>query len=160
MKRSPEPRSVKDSESIFTHVVRAEDINMHGTLFGGKMMAFMDTTAAIAAMRHAGRNCVTERVSDISFLAPVRTGHILEIVARIDFTARSSMEVGVQAFREDHMTGDKRMVCEAHFIFVAIDSEGSPVPTPGLTIETDEERERFEAGQRRYETHRTTRNQG
>ena len=154
------PRTIKESESVFTHVVRAEDINMHGTLFGGKMMAFMDTTAAISAMRHAGRNCVTVSVSDISFLAPVRTGHILEIRAHVNFTARSSMEVSVEAFREDHMTGDRRIVCDAHFVFVAIDREGNTVPTPSLRIVNEEEQLRFDEGKARYEEGRRTRKQG
>lgn len=155
--QSQKPHTVAYSASVFTHIVRAEDINMHGTLFGGKMMAFMDTTAAIAAMRHGGCNCVTAYVSDISFLAPVRMGHILEIISRVQFTARSSMEVLVEAHREDHISGDKRLVCEAHFVFVATDREGSPVPTPGLILETDEDRKRFAAGKARYEAQKAAR---
>jgi len=133
------------------YIIRAEDLNMHGSLFGGKMMAIMDTTAAIAAMRHAQRNCVTVHVSDISFIAPVRMGHILTIDASVHFTARTSMEVGVTAIREDHITGDTKRVCRAFFTFVAIDGESQPVPVPQVIPETEADKRHNLEAAKRYE---------
>ncbi len=148
------PKSASASHAILQHIARAEDLNMHGSFFGGKMMSLMDTTAAIAAMRHAQRNCVTAHISDISFIAPVRMGHILSMEARVHFTARTSMEVGVTAIREDHVTGDTKLVCRAIFTFVAIDSENQPAPVPPVTLETDEDRRLNAQAQRRYDARR------
>lgn len=151
------PKPASASHATLQHIARAEDLNMHGSFFGGKMMALMDTTAAIAAMRHAQRNCVTAHISDVGFIAPVRMGHILSIEARVHFTARTSMEVGVTAIREDHVTGDKKLVCRAFFTFVAIDSESKPVPVPEVVLESDDDRRLNRQAQRRYEERKARR---
>jgi len=145
------PKTSDETEAILTHIVRAEDMNMHGSLFGGKMMAFMDTCAAIAAMRHGGRNCVTARIGHVSFTAPVRMGHILELRSRVVFTARSSMDIHVSAMREDHVTGDRKEVCSAYFTFVAIDGDQQPVTIPPVDLVTDDDRHHNAICQQRYE---------
>jgi uncharacterized protein (TIGR00369 family) len=154
------PKPASESAAILQHIIRAEDLNMHGSLFGGKMVALMDTTAAIAAMRHARRNCVTAHISDVSFLAPVRLGHILTLTARVHFTARTSMEIVVNAQREDAITGDKKTVCRAFLTFVAIDSENQPVEVPEVILETDEDRRGNAEAKQRYEMRKTARESG
>lgn len=149
------PKRASESAATLQYIIRAEDLNMHGSLFGGKMMSLMDTTAAIAAMRHAQRNCVTVHIGDVSFLAPVRLGHILTLDARIHFTARTSMEVGVTAIREDHITGDKKRVCRAYFTFVAIDGENQPVAVPPVLVESEEEQRHHAEARVRYESRKT-----
>lgn len=153
MPLTPKPSSA--SRATMQYIIRAEDLNMHGSLFGGKMMSIMDTTAAIAAMRHAQRNCVTVHVSDISFIAPVRMGHILTIEASVHFTARTSMEVGVTALREDHITGDTKRVCRAFFTFVAIDSENQPVSIPAVIPETESDKRHNSDAKLRYDARKS-----
>ena len=145
------PLTPSVSQSTITHIVRQEDLNMHGSFFGGAMMALMDTCAAVAAMRHTRRNCVTARMSDVSFLAPVRLGHILTLTGRVHFTANTSLIVGVRAVREDHISGDTKEVCRALITFVAIDAENQPVKVPPIEPETDEDRRLMEVAQSRYE---------
>lgn len=145
------PKSADETQAVLTHIVRAEDMNMHGSLFGGKMMAFMDTCAAIAAMRHGGRNCVTARIGHVSFTAPVRMGHILELTSRVVFTARSSMDIYVHAVREDHVTGDRKEVCSAYFTFVAIDSDQQPVMIAPVELVTESDHHHHAICKKRYE---------
>lgn len=146
-----------ETAAIMMHVIRAEDLNMHGSLYGGRMMSLLDTTAAIPAMRHGQRNCVTGHVSDIAFTAPARLGHIVIINARLTFAARSSMEVFVRAEREDHVTGDRKEICRAYFTFIAIDDDNAPASVPPLEPQTDDEKRMFEQAKARYEERKASR---
>lgn len=145
-----QPRKPSESQAVLTHIVRQENLNMHGSFFGGAMMALLDTCAAVAAMRHGRRNCVTARMSDVSFLAPVRLGHILTLTARVIFSGGTSMEVSVRAVREDHITGDTKEVCRANLTFVAIDSESQPVSVPPVEPETDDDKRLYDMAYERY----------
>ena len=149
-------RKSSESVAVFTHIVRAEDLNMHGSLFGGKLMAFMDTCAAITAMRHSQRNCVTAYISDVHFQAPVRMGHILNIRSSLHFTARTSMEILCAATREDHLSGDVKEVCCALFTFVALDSDNLPTAVAPVELETHEDKRLNAEAKTRYEARKHT----
>ncbi|MCK6440806.1 MAG: acyl-CoA thioesterase [Planctomycetes bacterium] len=148
------PVKASASEAILTHIIRSEDLNMHGSLFGGKMLSLMDNCAAITAMRHSKRGCVTVSISDVSFLAPVRMGNIVTLRSRLHFTARSSMELLCTAVREDHVSGDLKEVCRAYFTFVAIDSDNQSVPVPPVELETAEDRALNAEAKARYDARR------
>lgn len=94
--------------------------------FGGRLLALMDTCSAMAAMRHSRRNCVTVSIDKVDFVAPVRHGFLLDLTARVHLTARTSMEIYVSAFAENPLTGDRKLVCEAFFSFVALDGDDTP----------------------------------
>lgn len=132
-----------------TQIVQPNDTNAIGTVFGGKVMAMMDEVAAMAAQRHARKVVVTASVDALDFLAPVKMGHYLIVKAKVNFAARTSMEVGVTAFAEDPLTGETRQTSSAFFTFVAIDSFGRPAPVPALLPETADERRCFDEAQER-----------
>lgn len=134
-----------------TEIVFPTDTNMYGTIFGGKVMQYMDKIAAIAAMRHAGKNVVTASMDSLDFLAPVRLGEAVNLCAFVTWTHRSSMEVYVTVHSENLMSGVKKKTATAFFTFVAVNENGKPIAVMPIHPETDEERQLHRQAPIRYE---------
>jgi len=147
----PTAKPASASQAHLMWIVQPQDLNRHGTLFGGQLLALMDRAAAMAAMRHARGDCVTVSIDKVDFLAPVRHGYMIDLTARVHFTARTSMEIYVDAVSEEPSTGDRQRVCEAFFSFVGIDEEGRPMPIPQVELETDQDRALNVEARARYE---------
>ncbi|MBX3475431.1 MAG: acyl-CoA thioesterase [Planctomycetes bacterium] len=152
-----EPKPASASESRLTWIVAPQDLNINGTLFGGQLLALMDRVAAIAAMRHARQSCVTVSIDKVDFLAPVRHGNLLDLTARIHFTARTSMEIYVDAWAEQPHSGERTHVCAAFFSFVAVDQNQRPAAIPQVALETDRDRELSREATARYEARKAAR---
>jgi acyl-CoA hydrolase len=143
------PKHPTDSLTITTEHVLPNDTNALGNLFGGRLLQWMDTTAAISAQRHCNRVVVTATVNNVSFKEPIKLGSVVTLEAKVSRSFNSSMEIFIEVFVEDLVTGKKRKCNEAIYTFVAIDQNGSPLPVPELIPETDREKERFEGALRR-----------
>ncbi len=148
---SPLPgKPVRDSQAIYTELTLPNDANSLGTLFGGKLMQYVDLCAAISAVRHARCPVVTASVDNLTFLYPVRIGQLVVLKSSVNRVFRTSMEVGVKVWVEDLLTGDIKHVSSAYLTFVALDKDRQRVPIVPAIPETGEERRRWEhAGQRR-----------
>jgi acyl-CoA hydrolase len=125
------------------------DANPVGTIMGGRVMHFIDVAAAIAAVRHAGRPCVTASVDRIDFHAPVHVGDLLVLKSSVNYVGTTSMEVGVRVEVEDRQTGARRHTSSAYLTFVAVSDERQPTPVPQLVPESEDEKRRHEEGRRR-----------
>jgi len=132
-----------------TEVVLPNDTNHVGNLFGGKLMQWVDITAAIAAQRHCGRVVVTASINHVSFDKPIKQNSVITLEAKVSRAFTSSMEVIVDVFMENPATGEKTKCNEAILTFVAIDQNGSPLQVPALTPETELEKKRFDGALRR-----------
>jgi acyl-CoA hydrolase len=148
---TPKPKPAGASQSHLMWIVQPQDLNRHGTLFGGQLLALMDRAAAMAAMRHTRGDCVTVSIDKVDFLAPVGHGFMIDLTARVHFTARTSMEIYVDAVSEDPGSGDRQRVCEAFFSFVGVDSDGRPMPIPQVELETEQDRRLNQEARARYE---------
>ena len=146
---SMKPKFARESLTINTESVLPNDTNHVGGLFGGRLMQWMDITTAIAAHRHCKRVVVTASVNNVSFDQQIKQGSIITLEAKVSRAFSTSMEVYVDVFVEDSITGEKRRCNHAYFTFVAIDQNGSPLPVPELIPETEEEKKRFEGALRR-----------
>jgi acyl-CoA hydrolase len=113
-----------------------------GVMFGGIMMQWIDVCAGVAAMRLAGGAVLTASIDRLDFLSPVKVGEIVILQAQVNFTARTSMEVGVRVETEDMRTASRRYVTKAYLTFVAVDERGRPRPVPRLQLVTDEDTRR------------------
>ncbi len=121
------------------------DLNAHGTLFGGRVMQVVDSLAAIVAKRHSGKVCVTLGIDSVRFLNPAGRGDILVCMASVNRTWRTSMEVGVKVIAEDFRTLDQKGILSAYFTFVAVDDDHKPVEVIPVIPETEEQIKRFGA---------------
>ncbi len=131
-------------------LVLPNDTNVLGNVLGGKVMHLMDMCAAMAATRHCREVVVTVAVDQLSFRDPVRVGELMSVRGSVNYTDKTSMEVGVRVEAEHPLTGKRRHTSSGYFTFVALDGEGQPTPVPKVVPQSKEERRRFsEARQRR-----------
>jgi acyl-CoA hydrolase len=113
-----------------------------GVMFGGIMMQWIDVCAGVAAMRHAAGAVLTASIDRLDFLSPVRVGEIVVLQATVNYTSRTSMEVGCRVETEDMRTGERRYVTKAYLTFVAVDDHGKPRAIQPLELVTEEDHRR------------------
>lgn len=146
-----EGKPVRISRTIMTQIVFPSDTNSYGTMFGGKVMEYIDKIAAIASMRHARKPVVTASSDSLDFLAPIRLGEAIELEAFVTWTHRSSMEVYVKVKSENLLTGEQRTTATSFLTFVALDESGKPAPVPPIFPETEEEKALHQSAPERFE---------
>jgi acyl-CoA hydrolase len=143
------PKKTIESRTINTEVVLPNDTNHLGNLFGGRLMQWIDITAAICAQRHSGRVVVTAAINQVSFEQPIKQNSVVTMEANVSRAFNSSMEVIVDVYVENPVTGVKTKCNEAILTFVAVDQNGSPLPVPPIEPETELEKKRYDAALRR-----------
>ena len=141
-------RKAIDTLSIATKVVLPNDTNTLGNLFGGELLAWMDVIASVAAHRHCRRVVVTASVNNVSFKKPIKQASIVTLEAKVSRSFYSSMEIIIDVFVEDQVTGAREKCNDAIYTFVAVDQHGGPIQVPELIPESKEEIERFNAALR------------
>ncbi|MCS6856076.1 MAG: acyl-CoA thioesterase [Sandaracinaceae bacterium] len=137
-KASPQGNSIdvsaeRPTEARLIEMVFPEQTNHYGTLFGGQALALMDKAAFIAASRYARRTVVTASSERVDFHVPIRQGQLVELIARVVGTGRTSMQVEVELYAEDLLSGDRKLATKGRFVLVALDAHGSPTPVPPLS---------------------------
>ena len=136
-------RTPRDSAVEMTQLVLPGDANILGGVFGGTVMAWVDIAGAIAARRHSGHIAVTASVDAMHFIAPIMVGDIANVRATVNWTGRTSMEVGVRVDGENPDTGTHYHTLSAYLTYVAISKKRKPIPVPPIVPETTEEKRRF-----------------
>ncbi|MDQ1912273.1 acyl-CoA thioesterase [Paenibacillus sp. GD4] len=134
-----EQRYARESRCYKTARIFPTDVNNHNTLFGGKLMAYIDDIASIAASKHCRCSVVTASTDSVDFLAPVRTTDSVCLEAFVTWTGRSSMEVFVKVITEDLRTGVRDIAATSFLTFVALDENKKPVTVPRVVPESAEE---------------------
>lgn len=144
-------KRVAESTVEMTELVLPQDTNPLGNIFGGRVMQLIDIAGGVAAMRHARRIVATVSVDRMDFKHPIKMGQIVTLKAYVVYTGRTSMEVQVDVFSEEPITGDRIHTTSAHLIYVALNQAGQPVTVPPIIPETEAEKERFEEARKRRE---------
>jgi acyl-CoA hydrolase len=142
-------KKASETLAVTTKVILPNDTNTLGNLFGGQLMAWMDMIASVSAHRHSRRVVVTASVNNVSFNSPINHASIVTLEAKVSRAFNSSMEVFVDVYVEDNVTGKRIRSNEAIFTFVAVDQNGGPIQVPELIPETEEEIERYTGALRR-----------
>lgn len=148
---APESRSMSYSRGEISTIVMPHMQNVRGDLFGGNLMALVDQAAAVAAIRHAGGPAVTAAIDRVDFREPIPVGALVTCVGTVDCVGNSSMDITVEVYSENPVTGERRHTHTAHVVFVAIDEHGRPKRVPRLIPETPEEEARYERARRHRE---------
>jgi acyl-CoA hydrolase len=131
-------------------VVLPNDANLLGNILGGRVMHLIDITGAIAAHRHANSHVVTASVDYIDFRNPIKVGELIMLRSEVNRAFHTSIEVGVEVFSENVLTGKRTHTSSAYVTYVAIDQNDQPHPVPPVVPRTAAERRRYrEAGIRR-----------
>ena len=117
-------------------------------LFGGQLMAWIDIIGAVAARRFARSAVTTVCVDNLTFIGPAHLNDTVVQDARVTWAGRTSLEVRVDSYVEQP-DGSRTLVNRAYAVYVALDENERPAPVPAFTPETEEERQEYEAAQRR-----------
>ena len=125
-------------------IVFPNDTNPYGTMFGGTTYALMDRSVFLAANEHACRNVVTAASERVDFSVSIKQGEIVEAVARVVHTSRTSMIVRVDLNARSPLEQAWRRCTSGYFTMVAVDEMGTPVPVPALTLRIAAERAEWE----------------
>lgn len=116
-------------ELISTHVCKGQNIGVHGNLFGGVMISWLDEAAAVFCAQVCGTpRMVTKCISEVIFNKPVRPGQIIKIYGDVKQIGSSSITVSLEARRHSVVNGSQKAVCNVEMTFVRIDGDGEPVP--------------------------------
>ena len=143
-------RPVAFSKTTMTELVLPSHTNALGTVFGGTIMSWIDVAAAICAHRHARKSVVTAHVDELTFVASVYKGWVVNLYASLNFVGKTSMEVGVRVEGENPENSERLHMATAYLTFVALDSRGKPTSQiPQIEPQTEEEKRRHQAAQLR-----------
>ncbi|MEN1968077.1 acyl-CoA thioesterase [Lentibacillus sp. N15] len=143
--------AIGDSKTIQTRLVLPPDTNHLNTIFGGKILAYIDELAALTAMKHANSVVVTASIDSVDFLSPAKAGDSLILEAMVTYTGTSSMEVYVKVHAHDLIKDERRLTTESFLTMVAVDEKGEPIPVPSVFPETEEEGQLFRSTPSRKE---------
>ncbi|MFX3632815.1 MAG: acyl-CoA thioesterase [Candidatus Pristimantibacillus sp.] len=152
-----EQRYSRESKCIKTARVFPTDVNNHNTLFGGKLMAYIDDIASISATKHCRYSVVTASTDSVDFLHPIRPTDYVSLESFVTWNGRTSVEVFVKVIKEDLLSGEKKVAATSFLTFVALDENNKPVPVPAVIPETEEELKLFELAPQRADMRRIRR---
>ena len=144
-------KTVKNTHVIMHELILPNDTNLLGNVLGGRVMHLMDMCAAMSAYKHARTAVVTASVDRLDFLAPAKMGEIMILKSSVNYTGKSSMEVGVRIESENPKTGDIYHTSSAYLTFVSLNENGKPKRVDNINPENDNEIRRFNEGRIRHE---------
>jgi acyl-CoA hydrolase len=145
-------KTVKESQVEMIELVLPNDTNILGNLLGGRLMHWIDISAALAAARHCNSVAVTAAMDNLNFHKPVLLGNIVRLKASVNRAFNTSMEVGVRVEVEDIKTGGVMHSNSAYLTFVSIDSVTKKnIKVPEVFPETEDEIRRYSQALKRRE---------
>jgi uncharacterized protein (TIGR00369 family) len=144
--------STSASRIRLSRVLDARSANLYGNVHGGAIMRLVDEAAGVVASRHSGGRSVTAVVDEMQFLVPVHVGDLVTCDAQVNWTGRTSCEIGVRVTAQpwDQAGEAGRHVASAYLVFVAIDDMEHPREIPPVMPENDEDRRRFREAEIRH----------
>ncbi|WP_153722503.1 acyl-CoA thioesterase [Sporosarcina cascadiensis] len=145
-------KSMSESRTIQSKLVLPPDTNHIQSIFGGKVLAYIDEIAAICAMKHAGTMAaVTASIDSVDFVSPAMLGEMIELEAVVTSVGRTSMEVFVSVHSKNLVTGETKLTTESFCTMVAVDDTNRPVPVPKIYPESEAEKRLFDTAPARRE---------
>lgn len=153
-------KKIEDSKTEQVHLLRYEDINGEGRLFGGKLVSWIDEVAGTTAKRHAQTRATTASIDNLVFKNPAFLDELVVISGRVTYVGNTSMEVRVDTYVEE-LGGVRRPINRAYLTMVSLDMDGNPVPIRyGIEMETVEQQGEMEGALKRIELRKTRRAEG
>ena len=135
-----------DKKSLYMTVLMTPDMaNFAGKVHGGTLLKFLDQVAYSCASRYAGTYAVTLSVDRVLFRDAILVGELVSFSASVNYTGRTSLEVGIRVDTENIRDGTRRHTNSSYFTMVAVDDAGNPVAVPQLAPVTELEHTRHDA---------------
>lgn len=142
----------KQEKSLYMTVLMTPEMaNFSGNVHGGAILKLLDQVAYTCAARYCKSYVVTASLDQVVFKGPIKIGELVTFKANVNYVGRTSMEVDIKVFAENLETREPRHTNSCYFTMVAMGKDGRSIPVPPLQIETELERQLFEAGKMRKE---------
>lgn len=152
-------KRIEDSLTEQQYLICPTHINHYGRLFGGQLLKWIDELAGIVAIRHCGATVTTAAIDNLQFQAPAYTGDMIVLRGMVTYVGRTSMEVRVDTYREA-LNGTREMINRAYIDMVCINCKGEPMEVPDLCVETEDQRQEYEAAKKRKQLRKQRRQEG
>jgi len=141
-----------DSAKLSMTVLMTPDqANFSGNVHGGTILKYLDQVAYACASRYAGSYVVTLSVDQVTFRQPVYVGELVTFLASVNFTGRTSMEVGIKVITENIREKSVRHTNSCFFTMVAVGEDGRPIEVPKLEPVTADQKRRYQNALQRRE---------
>jgi acyl-CoA hydrolase len=138
------PRSLQMSV-----LVTPDMANFSGHMHGGDLLKYLDKVAYSCAMRYSASYVVTLSVDKVLFKQPIYIGELLTFLALVNYTGKTSMEIGIKVIAEDLVKKSLRHTNSCYVTMVALDEKGSPKAIPPFVPQSPEEQLRFDRAKKR-----------
>jgi acyl-CoA hydrolase len=139
----------REHKTEMTLLVTPDMSNFGGKMHGGELLKLLDKVAYTCAMRYCGQYVVTLSVDKVLFKGPVAIGELIYLKAAVNYTGRTSMEVGIQVTSENLEGGTVRHTNSCYFTMVAVDKDGKPTTIEPLQPQTEVEKRRWKDAEER-----------
>ncbi|WP_233202976.1 acyl-CoA thioesterase [Chitinimonas sp. BJB300] len=136
-------------ELSMTVLMTPDMANFSGNVHGGSILKLLDQVAYACASRYAGSYVVTLSVDQVTFARPIHVGELVTFLACINYTGRSSMEVGIRVIAEHVSQRSVRHTNSCFFTMVAVGDDGKPVSVPPLQPHDEDARRRWKEAELR-----------
>src|SRR6056300_1121680 len=114
---------------ISTHPIKKSDLGFHANLFGGKLLAWLDASAAAYAMQVCDTpRMVTVKIDECNFTKPAKEGQLLKIYGGVAEIGNTSITLYMEARSHNVYNGKQNVILNTKIKFVRIDEMGDPVP--------------------------------
>lgn len=143
-------KQISESKIEQSYIIMPKHINQNGHLFGGQLVAWIDETAGLVALRHSQSMVVTASIDKLVFISSVKIKDIVVLNTYITYTGRTSMEIKVDSYVWK-LDGTRKLINEAYVSMVTANEDFRPVEVPGLILDTAKEKEIYQAGYERYQ---------
>lgn len=110
-------------------ICMGKDIGIHGNMFGGILMAWIDEAAAAFATEYCYTpNMVTLKVGELHFKRPIKVGNHIRLYGEVVHLGTSSIVLNIEVRKYNLYSGGETVVCTTSITFVRIDDDGNPTP--------------------------------
>ncbi len=142
----------RSKDLTMTLLMTPDKANFSGTnVHGGEILKMLDHVAYACAARYTGNYAVTLSVDMVLFKHPIKVGSLVTFYASVNYTGRTSMEIGIKVISEDIKEKTRKHTNVCYFTMIAVDAEGKPTPVPKLELETEDDKRRYNDAIRRKE---------
>ena len=117
-------------EATLRVTMMPRDTNVHGTIFGGIILSYIDQAGAVRARQLGCFNLVTVAMDGVVFHAPVYVGDLVSFYTRELRTGRTSVRIHVVVEAVRYADNSVVKVTEAEVVYVNLDDNRRPLPVP------------------------------
>ncbi|MDL9938642.1 acyl-CoA thioesterase [Gordonia sp. ABSL1-1] len=146
---TPAPTRTRPTSLTMTVLMTPDLANFSGNVHGGCLLKLLDQVAYTCASRYAGTYVVTLSVDRVHFRDAIHVGELVTFSASVNYTGRTSMEIGIRVDTENIEAQTSRHTNSSYFTMVAVDADGRPMPVDPVPLDSETARQRYASARAR-----------